>query len=48
MDAIHAFCRAEGISSVALNASRDGLPLYESMGYAESPNPMMFLSLAPR
>lgn len=48
MDAIHGFCRAEGISSVALNASRDGLPLYESMGYAESPNPMMFLSLAPR
>jgi GNAT superfamily N-acetyltransferase len=48
MDAIHAFCRAEGITSVALNASRDGLALYQSMGYVESPNPMMFLSLAPR
>jgi GNAT superfamily N-acetyltransferase len=46
MDAVHAFCRDEGITSVALNASRDGLALYQSMGYVESPNPMMFLSLA--
>jgi GNAT superfamily N-acetyltransferase len=45
MDAIHAWCRAEGITSMALNASRDGKPLYESMGYAESASPMMFLSL---
>jgi GNAT superfamily N-acetyltransferase len=45
MDAIHAFCRDAGITSVALNASRDGLPLYQSMGYVESPSPMMFLSL---
>ena len=47
MDAIHAFCRDEGITSVALNASRDGLSLYQSLGYVESPNPMMFLSLLP-
>jgi GNAT superfamily N-acetyltransferase len=47
MDAIHAFCRSAGITSLALNASRDGGPLYQSLGYAESPNPMMFLSLAP-
>jgi GNAT superfamily N-acetyltransferase len=47
MDAIHAWCREAGISSVALNASRDGLALYQSMGYVESPNPMMFLSLPP-
>ncbi len=46
MDAIHAWCRAAGIASIALNASRDGLPLYESMGYAVSPAPMMFLPLA--
>jgi hypothetical protein len=45
MDAIHAFCREAGITSVALNASRDGLPLYQSMGYIESPSPMMFLAL---
>src|SRR6476469_10772029 len=43
MDTIHDWCRGDGISSVALNASRDGKPLYESMGYAESPSPMMFL-----
>ena len=45
MDAIHAWCRDEGITSMALNASRDGKPLYEAMGYAESVSPMMFLSL---
>ena len=27
------WCRDAGITSVALNASRDGQPLYESMGY---------------
>ena len=48
MDAIHAFCRDEGITSVALNSSRDGLPLYQSLGYVESPNPMMVLSLPAR
>jgi GNAT superfamily N-acetyltransferase len=45
MDAIHAWCRAERIQSVALNASRSGEPLYESMGYAVTPSPMMFLAL---
>jgi GNAT superfamily N-acetyltransferase len=45
MDAIHTFCRDAGITAVALNASRDGLPLYQSMGYVESPTPMMFLAL---
>lgn len=45
MDAIHDWCRDEGISSMALNASRDGKPLYESMGYTESPSPMMFLPI---
>ena len=45
MDTIHGWCRDEGITSIALNASRDGQPLYESMGYAESTSPMMFLSI---
>jgi GNAT superfamily N-acetyltransferase len=45
MDTIHAWCREHGIASIALNASRDGLPLYQSMGYVESPAPMMFLSI---
>jgi GNAT superfamily N-acetyltransferase len=46
MEAIHAWCRSEGIGSIALNASRDGKPLYETMGYVESPSPMMFLPLS--
>jgi GNAT superfamily N-acetyltransferase len=45
MDAIHAWSRANGITSMALNASRDGRPLYEALGYALSPSPMMFLPL---
>ena len=45
MDVIHEWCRDAGITSMALNASRDGKPLYESMGYAESPSPMMFLPI---
>ena len=45
MDTIHAWCRDEGITSMALNASRDGKRLYEAMGYAESPSPMMFLPI---
>ena len=45
MNTIHSWCRAEGITSIALNASRDGKPLYESMGYAESPSPMMFFPI---
>jgi len=45
MDEIHAWCRTAGIRSVALNASADGLPLYESMGYQVSPAPMMFFAI---
>jgi hypothetical protein len=33
MEAIHAWCRAEDITSVRLHASDDGRPLYESLGY---------------
>jgi GNAT superfamily N-acetyltransferase len=45
METIHVWCRANGVSSMALNASRDGLPLYQALGYSESPRPMMFLPL---
>jgi GNAT superfamily N-acetyltransferase len=45
METIHAWCRDHGVSSLALNASADGKPLYEAMGYAESPSPMMFFQL---
>jgi GNAT superfamily N-acetyltransferase len=45
MDALHAWCRANGVTSVALNASMVGQPLYTALGYAVAPNPMMFYSL---
>jgi GNAT superfamily N-acetyltransferase len=48
MEAIHEWCRDAGISSLALNASDAGRPLYEALGYRISPNPMMFLGLDPR
>jgi GNAT superfamily N-acetyltransferase len=47
METIHAWCRATGISSAALNASRDGQPLYEAMGYRVSASPMMFCVIDP-
>ena len=45
MDEIHAWCRAAGIKSMALNASVDGQPLYEAMGYQVASAPMMFLAI---
>jgi GNAT superfamily N-acetyltransferase len=42
MDAIHEWCRGAGIQSIALSASSDGRPLYESMGYHLSESPTMF------
>jgi GNAT superfamily N-acetyltransferase len=44
MEAIHAWCRDAGIASIALNASQDGRPLYESMGYQLPSSPMMFFA----
>ncbi len=45
MQAIHAACAAEGVTSVGLAASPSGRPLYESMGYHEASNPYMFATL---
>jgi GNAT superfamily N-acetyltransferase len=45
MHAMHGYCRDHGIGSIALNASVFGRPLYESLGYAVTPSPMMFLAL---
>jgi hypothetical protein len=42
MEAIHDWCRANGVTSAALNTSVDGRALYESMGYVVTPSPMMF------
>ena len=45
MDAIHDYCRAEGIERVVLNASTFGKPLYDAMGYVVTDEPMMRLRL---
>jgi len=45
MEAIHTWCRESDVASIALNASHDGLPLYETLGYQVSPSPMMFLPI---
>jgi GNAT superfamily N-acetyltransferase len=45
MEAIHDWCREERIGSLALNASRFGQSMYESLGYAVTPSPMMFFAL---
>lgn len=41
MEAMHAWCRAEGVERVVLNASAFGRPLYEAMGYVATDEPMM-------
>ena len=48
MDAIHDHCRAEGIERVVLNASAFGKPLYDSMGYVVTSEPMMRLRIPQR
>jgi GNAT superfamily N-acetyltransferase len=45
MEAIHEWCRQNGIDAIGLNASRKGLRLYRSMGYHSAASPMMFLTL---
>ncbi len=44
MGTIHDWCRGADVPVVALNASRDGQPLYEAMGYQVFPHPMMFFT----
>jgi GNAT superfamily N-acetyltransferase len=46
MEAIHDYCRAEGVERMVLNASPFGESLYRSMGYARTEEPMMRLRLA--
>ena len=47
MEAVHDWCRQNGVGAVGLNASRAGQPLYEAMGYRLSPSPMMVIGLHP-
>ena len=45
MEAMHQYCRDEGIERVVLNASVFGKPLYDAMGYVATHEPMMRLKL---
>ena len=45
MESIHAYCRVNRIESIALNASADGRPLYDALGYQVTPSPMMFFAV---
>lgn len=45
MEAMHDWCRAEGIERIVLNASTFGKPLYDTMGYVVSAEPMMRMRL---
>lgn len=45
MEAIHDWCRGEGIERLVLNASAFGEPMYRSMGYVPTDEPMMRLKL---
>ena len=42
MGTVHTWCADRGIPALALNAARDARHLYDSMGYVEAPNPMMW------
>lgn len=46
MQTIHAWCLEAGYPTVALAASDDGRSMYESLGYRESPQPYMFVTLS--
>jgi GNAT superfamily N-acetyltransferase len=41
METIEDWCRAQGIGQVALQASDEGRPLYESLGYRTAVQPLM-------
>jgi GNAT superfamily N-acetyltransferase len=45
MEAIHEYCRAEGVERVVLNASAFGKPLYDAIGYVVTNEPMMRMRL---
>jgi GNAT superfamily N-acetyltransferase len=42
MTAIHDWCGDAGVAAIALNASRDGRQLYDSLGYVVAASPMMW------
>jgi len=42
MDAVHAWCKDNGVGALALNAAPGARHLYESQGYRPAPSPMMW------
>jgi len=47
MEAMHGYCRNEGIERIVLNASTFGKPLYDAMGYVVTDEPMMRYRIGP-
>jgi GNAT superfamily N-acetyltransferase len=45
MQAMHAWCLQAGYRTVGLAASDEGRSLYDSLGYRESPQPYLFVTL---
>jgi GNAT superfamily N-acetyltransferase len=45
MEAMHAWCREQGIERLALNATEAGARVYQGLGYAVVAEPMMRLDL---
>jgi GNAT superfamily N-acetyltransferase len=45
METIHAWCDAQGVAAVALNAAPAALHLYQTLGYVDAPSPMMWKML---
>jgi GNAT superfamily N-acetyltransferase len=45
METIHGWCRENGIGVIGLNASDEGRPLYEALGYQPAANPLMFAAV---
>ena len=45
MDAMHDYCRGQGIERIVLNASAFGKPLYDAIGYVVTNEPMMRFKL---
>jgi GNAT superfamily N-acetyltransferase len=45
MASIHEWCRQQGIGVVGLNASPEGRPLYDALGYRAAVDPLLFAAV---
>lgn len=46
IEAMHAWCREQGIERLALNATEAGARVYRAIGYSVVPDPMMRIDLS--